>query len=70
MPDLKTLTDRVAPLKRRGDAVYFLDQLALPHRVAYRRCTTPEAVAAAIRGMVLRGAPLIGCAAAYGYALA
>lgn len=70
MPDLNSLRDRVAPLYRRGDAVFFLDQLALPGRTAYRRCATPEAVAEAIRKMVLRGAPLIGCAAAYGYALA
>ena len=70
MPDISKLTDRVAPLKRRGDAVYFLDQLALPDKVRYRRCATPEAVAHAIRTMVLRGAPLIGCAAAYGYAFA
>lgn len=70
MPDISTLTDRVAPLKRRGDAVYFLDQLALPDKVRYRRCATPAAVADAIRSMVLRGAPLIGCAAAYGYAFA
>lgn len=70
MPDLKSLKDRVPPLYRRGDAVYFLDQLVLPDRVAYQRCATPEEVAKAIRDMVLRGAPLIGCAAAYGYALA
>ncbi|MBI3296821.1 MAG: S-methyl-5-thioribose-1-phosphate isomerase [Elusimicrobia bacterium] len=69
-PLLSSLTDRVAPLKRRGDAVYFLDQLLLPSRVAYKRCATPQAVADAIRTMVLRGAPLIGCAAAYGYAFA
>lgn len=69
-PLLSSLTDRVAPLKRRGDAIFFLDQLALPSRVAYLRCATPEAVADAIRTMVLRGAPLIGCAAAYGYAFA
>jgi methylthioribose-1-phosphate isomerase len=70
MPNLNSLKDRVPPLYRKGDAVFFLDQLALPAREAYRRCATPEAVAEAIRTMVLRGAPLIGCAAAYGYALA
>lgn len=70
MPELRALKDKVAPLYRRGDAVYFLDQLVLPGKVAYRRCDCPEEVAEAIRTMVLRGAPLIGCAAAYGYALA
>ena len=53
----------------RADALLVLDQRLLPHRIVYRRCATPAAVAAAIRDMVLRGAPLIGCAAAYGFAL-
>lgn len=67
MPKLR---DKVVPIYRRGDAVYVLDQLALPEKAVYRRLATPEAVADAIRRMVLRGAPLIGCAAAYGFALA
>ncbi|MFH1725563.1 MAG: S-methyl-5-thioribose-1-phosphate isomerase [Elusimicrobiota bacterium] len=62
------LRDKVSPIRRDGDAMLLLDQLELPHLVVYRRYSTPAAVADAIRRMVLRGAPLIGCAAAYGYA--
>ncbi|MBI5622918.1 MAG: S-methyl-5-thioribose-1-phosphate isomerase [Elusimicrobia bacterium] len=47
-----------------------LDQRFLPRRTAYVDCRTAEAVARAIKDMVLRGAPLIGCSAAYGMALA
>lgn len=66
----RRITDKIRPIYRRQDVVYVLDQLALPHKVVYRALRTPAQVAAAIRNMVLRGAPLIGCAAAYGYALA
>ena len=38
-------------------------------RIVYLRCRTAAQVARAIRDMVVRGAPLIGCAAAYGMAL-
>ncbi len=53
-----------------GRALKVLDQRALPRRIAYRTCRSAADVAAAIRDMTLRGAPLIGCAAAYGMALA
>jgi len=46
-----------------------IDQTALPTRLAYVRYTRPEEVAAAIRSMVVRGAPAIGVAAAMGLAL-
>ena len=46
-----------------------LDQRALPDRCAYLRFDSAAAVAAAIRELVVRGAPAIGCAAAYGIAL-
>ena len=42
----------------------------LPHHISYIDCKTPESVAKAIQTMALRGAPLIGCAAAYAMALA
>ncbi len=47
-----------------------LDQRLLPRRVRYVSCRTAGEVAKATTDMVLRGAPLIGCAAAYGMALA
>lgn len=53
----------------QGDALYILDQLRLPAAVTYRRCTTVQHVARCIRDMVIRGAPAIGVAAAYGIVL-
>jgi len=47
-----------------------LDQRALPHSVDYVRCTAVDDVIDAIRSMVVRGAPAIGVAAAYGVVLA
>ncbi|HOM13604.1 MAG TPA: S-methyl-5-thioribose-1-phosphate isomerase [Rubrivivax sp.] len=51
------------------DAVEVIDQRALPHRLLVVRLDSPQAVFTAIRDMWLRGAPLIGAAAAYGLAL-
>jgi methylthioribose-1-phosphate isomerase len=53
-----------------GWAAEILDQTALPYRRAIRRVATVEAMAEAIRVMRVRGAPLIGAAAAYGLCLA
>jgi methylthioribose-1-phosphate isomerase len=50
--------------------VKMIDQTALPNRFSYVTYTAPEQVAAAIRTMVVRGAPAIGVAAAMGVALA
>ncbi len=51
------------------DAVFVIDQRQLPHRVVVERLADPAAVHRAIREMWVRGAPLIGAAAAYGVAL-
>ena len=56
-------------LRWRDGALELLDQRALPARVDYVRCTTAAETAQAIRDLVVRGAPAIGCAAAYGVAL-
>ncbi len=53
----------------RGDALELLDQRRLPERIEYVICRSAVAVAQAIRDMVVRGAPAIGCAAAFGVAL-
>ena len=53
-----------------GDGVRLIDQTRLPDREEYVVCRTGAQVAAAIRDMVVRGAPAIGAAAAYGTALA
>src|SRR5581483_557996 len=52
------------------DAVVLLDQRKLPNEVVEIRCRSAAEVADAIRGMVVRGAPAIGVAAAYTVALA
>jgi methylthioribose-1-phosphate isomerase len=52
------------------DAVHVIDQSRLPHVFETLRLASTAAVAEAIKGMRLRGAPLIGVAAAYGIALA
>ncbi len=51
-------------------ALRLLDQRRLPHETVYVECRTADEVAWAIREMVVRGAPAIGVAAAYGMALA
>lgn len=53
----------------RHEAI-ILDQTALPEKEVYLRLATAEDVYHAIRDMKVRGAPLIGVAAAYGVALA
>ena len=52
-----------------GDAVGLLDQRLLPNEAASVRCATLDAVVFAIKSMQVRGAPAIGCTAAYGMAL-
>ncbi|UCF47525.1 MAG: S-methyl-5-thioribose-1-phosphate isomerase [Myxococcales bacterium] len=49
--------------------VVMLDQRLLPGEVRYHRYRKPDEVADAIRGMVVRGAPAIGIAAAYALAM-
>ena len=51
------------------DRVLLLDQTRLPLEKVYLTCDDHRAVAAAIRDMVVRGAPAIGVAAAMGIAL-
>jgi len=60
---------KVQALRWKGDALELLDQRLLPDRIAYVICRNATEVAAAIRDMVVRGAPAIGCAAAFGIAL-
>ena len=53
----------------QGDVIVMVDQRKLPAQEIYVRCRTAPEVAKAIRTMVIRGAPAIGVAAAYGIAL-
>ncbi|MBI2933050.1 MAG: S-methyl-5-thioribose-1-phosphate isomerase [Planctomycetes bacterium] len=58
------------PLVWEKGRLLILDQTLLPHRERFLVCRTPDDVARAIRELRVRGAPLIGIAAAYGIALA
>ena len=62
--------DAVRAVVWREDALELLDQRLLPTVERYRRLTSAADVAQAIRDMVVRGAPAIGIAAAYGVVLA
>jgi methylthioribose-1-phosphate isomerase len=52
------------------ERVHVIDQTRLPHRVETRVIADCAAAGAAIRDMIVRGAPLIGVTGAYGLALA
>src|SRR6202051_5224655 len=56
-------------IDREGDVVVMIDQRKLPAQEVYVRCKTAAEVARAIKTMVIRGAPAIGVAAAWGIAL-
>jgi methylthioribose-1-phosphate isomerase len=60
---------KVEPLRWKGDRLELLDQRLLPGKKKYITCRTAAEVARAIRDMVVRGAPAIGCAAAFGVVL-
>ncbi|HHY40773.1 MAG TPA: S-methyl-5-thioribose-1-phosphate isomerase [Syntrophaceticus sp.] len=57
-------------LRWENRQLFLLDQTLLPHRTEYLTCTHYRDVAKAISQLQVRGAPAIGVAAAYGYALA
>ena len=60
----------VRPIEWREGELVLLDQRLLPNEVKHVVCRTAGEVAEAIREMVVRGAPAIGIAAAYGVVLA
>ena len=62
--------DTVEAIRWQGDILQLLDQRLLPQEVEYLRYGDVNAVADAIRDMVVRGAPAIGITAAYGIVLA
>jgi methylthioribose-1-phosphate isomerase len=57
-------------VRLEDDRVVLLDQRRLPGEVVELTCRSAADVADAIRTMAVRGAPAIGVAAAYGFALA
>jgi methylthioribose-1-phosphate isomerase len=64
-----TASRGVETLRYVSGALELLDQRLLPQTIQYLSCRTAAETAAAIRDMVVRGAPAIGCTAAYGVAL-
>ena len=67
---MKSVDSKVKPLIWQEDKLLILDQRLLPHEKKYLELTNYKQVIKAIKDMVLRGAPLIGIAAAYGMVLA
>ena len=59
----------VETLRYRDNRLEMIDQRVLPARFEYLSYDSAASVAHGIRAMVVRGAPAIGCAAAYGVAL-
>ncbi len=59
----------IRTLEWKKDHLLLLDQTKLPREETYVECSSYQEVARAIRGMVIRGAPAIGVAAAFGMAL-
>ncbi len=59
----------VKTIEWTADGVVMIDQTKLPAEEAYVTCRDHLEVADAIRTMVIRGAPAIGCAAAMGVAI-
>src|SRR4029077_14736952 len=57
-------------LEADGWSIGIIDQTTLPHRFTKQRLTTLDDMARTIKSMQVRGAPLIGVAAAYGVCLA
>lgn len=53
----------------KDDAIVFIDQRKLPYKLEYFTAKTVNDCAFAIKDMVVRGAPAIGAAAAYGMVL-
>ena len=62
--------DRVRAVQWQGDALRLLDQRVLPFEQRFVDCRDSDAVAQAIHDLVVRGAPAIGIAAAWGVVLA
>jgi methylthioribose-1-phosphate isomerase len=68
-PTLKGLSSKVQALTLLNDGVNLLDQTALPNAVRYLSICTASEMADAIVTMLVRGAPAIGLAGAYGTVL-
>ena len=63
------MTETIKSIQWKDDRLVVLDQTMLPKREVYCTCLTYKDVIDAIKTMKLRGAPLIGVAAAFGIVL-
>ena len=61
--------ENIETLRWSGNHLEMIDQRILPAKFEYISYFSAKSVADGIRSMVVRGAPAIGCAAAYGVAL-
>ncbi|WP_315791422.1 S-methyl-5-thioribose-1-phosphate isomerase [Fischerella sp. JS2] len=59
-------TNQVYPVIWHNDSVSLIDQTRLPNEYAFVEISRSEDMAVAIKTMIVRGAPAIGVAAAYG----
>ncbi|MEW5011639.1 MAG: S-methyl-5-thioribose-1-phosphate isomerase, partial [Cycloclasticus sp.] len=64
------LYDSIRPVRWQADGLYLLDQRKLPDEEVYLHIVSTQALYQAIKEMVVRGAPAIGIAAAYGAVIA
>ncbi len=55
--------------ERQDNCLYVLNQKILPLKIEYVRCVTCEDVVKSIKDMTVRGAPVIGLVAGYGFVL-
>lgn len=62
--------DRIRPIRWTGEVLELLDQRQLPFSTPYVTSRSSDDVANAIHALVVRGAPAIGIAAAWGVVLA
>lgn len=67
---MSTTVNSIEPIVWRDDRLHLLDQRKLPGEQLWLAYEESDAVAEAIRLMVVRGAPAIGVTAAYGVVLA
>jgi methylthioribose-1-phosphate isomerase len=63
------MSERIEALRHDGSVLWALDQTCLPRDEVTLKLRNAVEVAAAIRRLSIRGAPLIGVAAAYGVAM-
>jgi methylthioribose-1-phosphate isomerase len=69
MASIQATHGHLVALRYENGALWAIDQTALPWRERELELRSAEEVAAAIRRLQIRGAPLIGVAAAYGIAV-